>query len=182
MISFEIYVFRKSAYVVVGLDNSGFFQDRTQSHPGKSYPVRSNLLLPIFFASSSNTRMNSSPMILRLRSRIGYTCQLIVETLLCIDTDEVQLVIDRSVQILPLPRHLRFYEADRDRRIRRSAGRRSLSPSGRLLRKSLHRRTEPEGHDHFLLFTDFRWISLRTHPSSSHLHNGRHCIQSYAAS
>ena len=94
MISFEIYIVGQAAYVVVGLDHCGFTAKSALYHiRDRWFPCTRKSTAPIFFASSSNTRMNSSPMIFLLCSGSGYTCQLAVETLLRIDTDKVQVII-----------------------------------------------------------------------------------------
>ena len=84
-------MFRKSAYVVVGLDNSGF------SKTGLNHiRVNRTLYEVIYFANLLCFFLKYADELfaddLTLALRIGYTCQLVVETLLCIDTDEVQLV------------------------------------------------------------------------------------------
>ena len=76
---------------MVGLDNSGF------SKTGLNYiRVNRTLYEVIYFANLLCFFLKYADELfaddLTLALRIGYTCQLVVETLLCIDTDEVQLV------------------------------------------------------------------------------------------
>lgn len=136
MIFLKVYAVRQASHVMVGLDDCGFSAKPAFYHIRVDVPCTRKSTAPIFLASSSNTRMNSSPMIFTFCLRLGDSCQFLVETLLGIDTDEVQVIIRLLVRIRPLPRLLHFYGEARDLRIRRSPGLPPLWTAGPLPRIS----------------------------------------------
>lgn len=64
----EIYEIRKTSDIVVGLDYRGFTAKTRLNNIRVDCSLCKKINRTDFFASSSNTRMNSSPIILRLRS------------------------------------------------------------------------------------------------------------------
>ena len=91
MISLEIYVVRKSAYIVVGLDNRGFSTQSAFYNIGIDsslcQKVYSTNLLCFFFKYTNELFTNN----LTLALRFCNSCKLVIISLLRIDTDKVQV-------------------------------------------------------------------------------------------
>ncbi len=101
----EIHIVGKAAHVVVALDDSGIAGagfDHIRIDRALNQVIDT---LPIFLASSSKTRINSSPMILRFVLRLGDTGQLGKETLLGIDPNKVDVPL---LQRRPRPHRPHF--------------------------------------------------------------------------
>ena len=89
----EIYIVGQAAYVVMGLDHCGFTAQSALYHIGIDGSLYQEIhgtdLLRLFLEYTDELFADDLSLMLRL----GYTCQLAVETLLRIHTDEVQIVI-----------------------------------------------------------------------------------------
>ena len=170
----EIYVIRQASYIVMGLN------DRRLAQTGFDH-IRVNRTLYAenpqcrsSFASSSKTRINSSPIIFLFSFRFRHAFQLIVKTLLRVNADEIQIVRTVPGRRQPLPRRPRSCEADPDRtntQVSWSADRFRHQDAcyGRVYTAG----QSAEGHDHFLLFYGFLRIGFlhERSPSSSRRHN-----------